>query len=272
MGQSHYHNDCVNRRVNRMSYILFWQTLGILTLISLVSCISEECTRSLTEEAKDIIAKAESELKIALDCETSTDGGNWIVIQHHLQQNSDLFTEGDWANYSAGFVRAKTDEQKGVLRLGLTRLAQLTQDGKWQLLIKARWSENLGNVSASSEGWGIWANFSIGGAEKEFPLLVGAMTNYDNVPRQMRDTTPEEHKSQDKLVFNPLAIHNGMRFSTPDRDNDKANTFSCAASFRSGWWFNQCYHLNLNHDPPAWFDGTNVHFPMETFMAIRPSR
>ena len=60
-----------------------------------------------------------------------------------------------------------------------------------------------------------------------------------------------------------------MKFSTLDNDNDKAASFSCAESFRSGWWFNSCYNLNLNRDPPLWHDGKNVHFPKETIMALR---
>ena len=30
---------------------------------------------------------------------------------------------------------------------------------------------------------------------------------------------------------------NGMKFSTPDRDNDKHGTF-CAKTYKQGWWFN----------------------------------
>lgn len=39
--------------------------------------------------------------------------------------------------------------------------------------------------------------------------------------------------------------HNGMRFTTPDRDNDLwwAN---CGLKDQSGWWFNACSHSSLN--------------------------
>merc|ERR1711893_562412 len=39
--------------------------------------------------------------------------------------------------------------------------------------------------------------------------------------------------------------HIGMKFSTKDRDNDKARA-SCASQDRSGWWFNNCSAANLN--------------------------
>ena len=41
--------------------------------------------------------------------------------------------------------------------------------------------------------------------------------------------------------------HNGMAFSTPDRDQDKDTTGNCAASLGGGgWWYNTCHFLNLN--------------------------
>ena len=44
-----------------------------------------------------------------------------------------------------------------------------------------------------------------------------------------------------------------MKFSTPDKDSE-----SCAQRYKSGWWFNACFHGNLNgqyrktDDFPAW--------------------
>ena len=40
--------------------------------------------------------------------------------------------------------------------------------------------------------------------------------------------------------------HNKMYFSTPDCDNDKHSSGSCAALEKSGWWFNYCDDINLN--------------------------
>jgi len=38
----------------------------------------------------------------------------------------------------------------------------------------------------------------------------------------------------------------GYMFSTPDRDNDIASTFNCAAYRLSGWWFGWCTLSDLN--------------------------
>ena len=41
-----------------------------------------------------------------------------------------------------------------------------------------------------------------------------------------------------------------MKFSTPDNDNDKWSSGNCAAGDKSGWWHNNCYHININYQPP----------------------
>ena len=43
-----------------------------------------------------------------------------------------------------------------------------------------------------------------------------------------------------------LSYHRNMAFSTKDRDNDNANSFNCAASYKSAWWNNSCLRTNLN--------------------------
>jgi hypothetical protein len=43
-----------------------------------------------------------------------------------------------------------------------------------------------------------------------------------------------------------LGYHNGMMFTTKDRDNDEASAANCAHTFRGGWWFRDCNTCNLN--------------------------
>lgn len=39
-----------------------------------------------------------------------------------------------------------------------------------------------------------------------------------------------------------LSYHNGMKFSTIDRDN----IHKCAEAFKGGWWYDHCYGVELN--------------------------
>ena len=81
-----------------------------------------------------------------------------------------------------------------------------------------------------------------------------------------------------------LGQHNGMKFSTKDRDNDDLAGDSCAQRHKGAWWYKYCLHSNLNglylrgkHTSRA--DGVNwAHWHrryyslQKTEMKIRPSK
>ena len=97
--------------------------------------------------------------------------------------------------------------------------------------------------------------FSVGSAHEEYPLTVGGFTglgtdwfNYNSKP------------------------HNGMKFSTPDNDNDKWSSGNCAASHNSGWWYNNCHYININSQPIYHYGHRYSSSPKIIFteMKIRP--
>ena len=47
-------------------------------------------------------------------------------------------------------------------------------------------------------------------------------------------------------VGDAMAGHNGMRFSTKDKDNDRYSGQHCAQDYRGGWWYKYCHNANLN--------------------------
>ena len=43
-----------------------------------------------------------------------------------------------------------------------------------------------------------------------------------------------------------LVYHNGMEFSTNDKDHDEYKDINCAKYFQSAWWYKSCYWSSLN--------------------------
>ena len=77
-----------------------------------------------------------------------------------------------------------------------------------------------------------------------------------------------------------LGYHRGMAFSTKDRDNDKHPDVNCASHWKGAWWYNNCYHSNLNGlylqgkisgEGMAWYHWKNKIFSVKrSEMKIRP--
>ena len=81
-----------------------------------------------------------------------------------------------------------------------------------------------------------------------------------------------------------MNTHNGQQFTTYDNDNDQRSSSNCAYSHQGGWWYNSCYHANLNgpHDIPpyadqtyakmTWYDGSGYRDVSCSEMKIRPKQ
>ena len=88
--------------------------------------------------------------------------------------------------------------------------------------------------------------FSVGRSREKYPLTVGGFT----------------HGRVDWFASH---LVNGMKFSTPDNDNDASNG-NCAIQWKSGWWYNNCTDININSQPPY----VRNHDVIFTQMMIRP--
>ena len=80
-----------------------------------------------------------------------------------------------------------------------------------------------------------------------------------------------------------LGYHNGMKFSTKDKDNDSDPGYSCAQHFKGAWWYNGYQRSNLNglylrgehnnFSSVSWHGWRGEYFSLQkTEMKIRPSK
>ena len=154
-------------------------------------------------------------------CDMSTDGGGWTVIQRNRKGSAINFNM-KWADFEEGFGNLEND-----FWYGLRAIHCLTKNGQWEMRV---------DYQKNDKTWSYlhYNQFSVGSASEEYPLTVGGFAGVGS---------------------NRFAAHNGMRFSTSDNDNDRYSG-NCATKYKSGWWHNNCYQLNINYQPPQTASGT----------------
>ena len=148
-------------------------------------------------------------------CDMNTTNGGWIVIQRNKWGSLVNFNR-NWTDYEEGFGDLHTE-----FWYGLENIHFLTTNIKWEM-----------RVDYYKNGWSYYHynQFSVGSASEEYPLTVGGFTGVGT----------------DWFARHP---HNGMKFSTPDNDNDKSRG-NCAVLYKSGWWYNNFHNININRQPP----------------------
>ena len=143
------------------------------------------------------------------------DREGWTVI---LRRNKNVSLQVDfvlpWADYERGFGDLNTE-----FWYGLRNIHCLTNQDEMELQIEVRQDDGTGQV------W-TYGYFEVDGPENNYTLHIGQAQGHSGG----RDN---------------LAYHNGMQFSTTDRDNDLYD-ISCAIFHGgSGWWYNRCYRSLL---------------------------
>ncbi|XP_033634250.1 ryncolin-2-like [Asterias rubens] len=148
-------------------------------------------------------------------CDMETDGGGWIIIQRRQDGSVDFYR--NWIDYRVGF-----GDLNGEFWLGNDNLRKLTETvGMWQLRFDL---ENWFGEKAWSEHEG----FRISG--ENFRLNVDSYN----------EKSPADYSI---LCVLGASWHDGMMFSTKNKQNDKNN---CAERFHWAWWYDDCCMSNLN--------------------------
>ncbi|KAM4709763.1 fibrinogen-like protein 1 [Discoglossus pictus] len=153
-----------------------------------------------------------------------TEGGGWTVFQRRSDGSQDFYR--NWSDYKQGFGDFIT--AKGEYWLGNDNLHYLTRQGDYILRIDLVDFEGQRRFAQ-------YKSFRVGDEQSSYQIICGEYSG----------------TAGDSLTggFNPevkwWANHNGMRFSTMDRDNDNYEG-NCAEEDKAGWWYNRCHSTNLN--------------------------
>lgn len=138
-------------------------------------------------------------------CDTQSAGCGWIVIQRRI--NGTLSFNRSWQEYKNGF-----GDPQGEHFLGLEKIHLLTHSQPHELYIYMVDFEGDGSYAH-------YSNFAIGNESEAYAIkMIGDFTGN---------------------TVDSLKHHIGIKFSTPDMDND-FNDGNCGTSFEAGWWFIDC--------------------------------
>uniref|UniRef100_A0A4W3K496 Fibrinogen C domain containing 1a n=1 Tax=Callorhinchus milii TaxID=7868 RepID=A0A4W3K496_CALMI len=148
-------------------------------------------------------------------CDMSSDRGGWTVFQRRKDGSVNFFR--GWDAYNDGFGKIT-----GEHWLGLKRIHALTIQSNYELRIDMEDFEN----DTSYAHYGIFGVglFSVDPELDGYPLTV---TDYSGT------------------AGDSLLKHNGMKFTTKDRDNDHSEN-NCATFYHGAWWYRNCHTSNLN--------------------------
>jgi len=144
-------------------------------------------------------------------CDTDTDGGRWVVIQRRVNGNVSFYQ--DWEAYKQGF-----GELSGDFWLGLETVHQLTTGDDYY---EMRFDFTYDNTSYYAQ----YDTAAVMSESEEFTLY---MDSYQG-------------NAGDDMDY-----QNGWAFTTYDRDNSRNGDCTSRGFGISGFWFNNCFYVNLN--------------------------
>ncbi|KAM7088739.1 fibrinogen-like protein 1-like protein [Ciconia maguari] len=154
---------------------------------------------------------------IVVYCEMNVTDGGWTVIQRNRQSTEITWAES-WSTYKYGFGNVHTEYW-----LGTEYIHQISQQKVYQVKFII-WDATNNTKFAD------YNLFSVEDESHGYRLRLGMYTG-----------TAEDAMDSD----NARKVHNNMKFSAKDRDQD---TYSgnCASSYGGGWWYSACYSVRLN--------------------------
>ena len=144
-------------------------------------------------------------------CDMVTDGGLWTVIQRMIDGSTSFYR--NWDRYKDGF-----GSLSGEFWLGNENIHRLTSSGKHELRVEL---EDWDGKTAFAK----YGTFDVGDESSQYNLTVSSYSG---------------------TAGDSLTNHNGMRFSTKDRDNDLKKNGQFAQVCEGAWWYKHCHKSNLN--------------------------
>ena len=137
-------------------------------------------------------------------CDQTVSGGGWIVFLRRID-NAENFPNRVWQDCKRGF-----GDLTGSFWLGLQNLHELTAR---PATLRVELEDFEGNKRYAE-----YEQFSISGEENGYKLNISGFSGD---------------------AGDSLSYHNGMKFSTVDKDQDTSKSH-CSQYYQGAWWYKRC--------------------------------
>ncbi|XP_060912288.1 fibrinogen gamma chain [Labrus mixtus] len=164
-------------------------------------------------------------------CEIDSFGRGFTVVQRRRDGSVDF--NKDWIQYKNGFGYLSPDDTTEFW-LGNEKIHQLTAGVTIPTVLRIELVDWEGNTRYAD-----YTMFRVGPEVDNYRLTYGFYLGGD--AGDAFDGVDLGDDPSDKFYTS----HNGMLFSTSDKDNDKFDG-NCAMQDGSGWWMNRCHAAHLN--------------------------
>ncbi|XP_056418227.1 fibrinogen gamma chain isoform X3 [Hyla sarda] len=164
-------------------------------------------------------------------CEIEPSGAAWTVLQRRLDGSVDF--NKNWIQYKEGFgYLSPTDTTE--FWLGNEKINLISTQSTIPYVLRIELEDWSGHKSTAD-----YSTFRLGSEKDNYRLTYAFFLGGE--AGDAFDGFDFGDDPSDKFYTS----HNGMQFSTYDKDNDKFDA-NCAEQEGSGWWMNRCHAGNLN--------------------------
>merc|ERR1712183_817865 len=174
-------------------------------------------------------------------CRNDILGGAFTVVQNRFDGSENF--DRNWADYKNGFGQAADFNSpacdEGEFWLGNEYPFNIQEDKNALIVDMKRVTGQTALVQ--------YGNFEIGNERSGYQLRAADEFKDDDCGAKAGNSLAGSNfgdQGYGKADIRKTS-HVGMKFTTKDRDQDKARA-NCAKQDRSGWWFNNCSAANLN--------------------------
>ena len=164
-------------------------------------------------------------------CEIDSFGRGWTVLQRRRDGSVDF--NKNWIQYKEGFGYLSPDD-KTEFWLGNEKMHLLSVQSSVPYVLRIEMVDWDGKKKYAD-----YATFKLGPEVDSYRLTYSYYFGGD------AGDAFDGHDFGDDPSDKFYTSHNGMQFSTPDKDNDKFHEH-CALQEGSGWWMNRCHAAHLN--------------------------